>query len=77
MKVICCGPASSMPATPVISVSGEAFCRVAPRIWAISESFISALAYRSSTLDARRSYEIIEFGFRERRASAAYSAGRP
>ena len=40
MKVICWGPAFSMPATPVISVSGDAFCRDAPRIRAISRSFI-------------------------------------
>src|SRR5580698_905100 len=41
-KVICPGPASSMPATPVISVSGEPFSSRAPRVEAIFASFMGA-----------------------------------
>src|SRR5208337_4577844 len=37
------GLACSMPATPVISVSGRAFSRVAFRAWAIADSFMACL----------------------------------
>src|SRR5208337_4233238 len=40
-KVSCPGPACSMPATPVISVSGEAFSRRAFRAVAMSASFMA------------------------------------
>src|ERR1700685_2376814 len=39
-KLICPGPASSMPATPVISVSGEPFSSRAPKVEAICPSFM-------------------------------------
>src|SRR5579864_5463173 len=41
-NVSCPSPAVSMPATPVISVSGKPFSRRAPRVEAISESFMEA-----------------------------------
>src|SRR5664279_2922788 len=43
-KVICPWPASSIPATPVISASGFPFSSVAPSADAISASFISVCA---------------------------------
>src|ERR1019366_2913762 len=43
-KVICPGPASSIPVTPVISASGSAFSSVAPSAEAISASFIVGIS---------------------------------
>src|SRR5258708_9884532 len=42
IKVICPGPAVSMPATPVISVSGAPFSSRAPSAAAIAESFMES-----------------------------------
>ena len=49
-KVICPAAASSMPATPVISVSGSAFSSEAPSAEAISESFIVGGKYIQAEL---------------------------
>src|ERR1035441_1628820 len=48
-KVICPAPASSIPATPVISASGSAFSSVAPIADAISASFIVGISRQRGT----------------------------
>src|ERR1035438_784389 len=48
-KVICPGPASSIPATPVISASGSAFSSVGPSADAISARFIVGISRHRGT----------------------------
>src|SRR5215469_12802384 len=63
-KVICPGPASSIPATPVISVSGLAFSSVDSSADAISESFMVATGFLGDARRASRKHRYLERIFR-------------